>query len=91
MIPFCARHFFFFFLQLFLYYRDGGGETSFDCKVAASADHLLSLAEQKVKRTVPDPAIHPDPGPGFAITQKIKCSHFSFLVLKLIIIFPFSI
>ncbi len=38
-----------FFLLLILLYRDGGGETSFDSKVAASADHLLSLAEQKVK------------------------------------------
>ncbi len=71
-------------------YRDGGGETSFDSKVAASADHLLSLAEQKVKDIVyrvpdpagPDPAIYPDPDPGFAITRKIKCSHFNFPFLK---------
>jgi hypothetical protein len=73
-----------------LYYRDGGGETSFDSKVAASADHLLSLAEQKVENIenrVPDPAIYPDPDPGFAITVKIKFSHF-FLFLKFNKFFP---
>jgi hypothetical protein len=81
---------YFFFFKLVLHDRDGGGETSFDSKVAASADHLLSLAEQKVKRTVyrvPDPALYPDPDPGFAITRKMKCSHF-FLFLELTNFFP---
>jgi len=40
--------------------RDGGGETSFDSKVAASADHLLSLAEQKAKRVPGTSATYKD-------------------------------